>query len=232
MRPAALALLLFSISVHAQTSGDWIAGRHYTVLPAALPTDARRGEVEVIEVFSYTCIHCYRLEPQLREWLRQKPDYIHFTRLSAVWDDQRRALTHLHYVVEAVGRPDLQSEILESLHRDPKSLFTAGDAEETYRQQLAFAAKYGIDAGKFKKAYGSQAVLAKVSRAAALLISYRIENTPTMVINGKYTVSPGQARDGNKAYGRDDFTPLLKVTSDLAAREHRAMASATAARQP
>jgi thiol:disulfide interchange protein DsbA len=221
--------LLISVLWGTSAQAQWVAGQHYTVLDSPQLPALHPGEVEVVEVFSYTCSHCYALEPYLAQWLQKKPSYVHFTRLSAVWDDRRRSLTRLHYALDVLRRPDVQSAAFEALHKDRNALYDKDEAE-TYRLQLAFAKEHGINAPEFEKAYRSAAVEANVKRAEELLLTYRIEKTPTLVINGKYTITPEQARTGQPGAQRGDFTRLLAVASDLAAQEHQATQAIAAAR--
>ena len=45
--------------------GRWQAGKNYTVLVPAQPTNVGPGKIEVIEVFWYGCPHCYELDTYL-----------------------------------------------------------------------------------------------------------------------------------------------------------------------
>ena len=43
------------------------------------------GKVEVLEVFSAGCPHCYALEPTIRQWLKTKPSYVQYVRVPVMW---------------------------------------------------------------------------------------------------------------------------------------------------
>ena len=58
----------------------FIEGLHYFKLP--VPVETRdRAKIEVVEVFSYNCPHCYYLEPALGTWLAVQFDDVDFYRL-------------------------------------------------------------------------------------------------------------------------------------------------------
>jgi thiol:disulfide interchange protein DsbA len=218
----ASALLVVVSMVANSEAGRWQPGLHYTVLKTPQPTSVRPGEVEVVEVLSYTCSACYSFDPFVTAWLKQKPAYVRFTRVPAVWDENRRGITRMYYALEALGRADLHSAILELLHKN-KQAFNSSNATDAYKLHAAFAQRNGVDISAFRKAYESTEVGAKVNRAELLLRGYRIEHTPTMVINGKFTSTLLQAQgDPPDSYAPVDYQRLLSLTTDLAAAEQRA----------
>ena len=49
-----------------QKQGSFVAGEHYVVLDRPVPT-RDNSKVEVVELFSYGCPHCYEFEPLVKE---------------------------------------------------------------------------------------------------------------------------------------------------------------------
>ena len=43
--------------------GGFKDGSDYRRLARPVPVDAAAGQIEVLEFFSYSCVHCYRFEP-------------------------------------------------------------------------------------------------------------------------------------------------------------------------
>jgi thiol:disulfide interchange protein DsbA len=82
-----------------------------------------------------------------------------------------------------------------------------------------FVAKQGVDRAKFKAAYNSFAMQSKVTRAKQMVRSYKIEGTPTLIVDGKYIVSGKQP---------DDMVAALKEVIALARKAHSATVSAPA----
>ena len=55
--------LLLPLPAHAQLR--WQEGQHFKVLPQPAPVSVPAGKIEVTEVFSYGCIHCFRAKDQI-----------------------------------------------------------------------------------------------------------------------------------------------------------------------
>ena len=64
---------------------QYLAGQHYTVLETPVAT-ASSAVVEVVEVFSYMCIHCYTFDPMLSKWQEEQDESVDFVRLPAVFN--------------------------------------------------------------------------------------------------------------------------------------------------
>ena len=59
----AVAIMAFSPASFAAVA----EGKDYTVLREAQPSEAK-GKVEVVEVFSYACPHCFEMHPRIEAW--------------------------------------------------------------------------------------------------------------------------------------------------------------------
>ena len=68
------------------TTGRFELGVHYLRLSPTQPTSSNPDQVEVAEVFWYGCPHCYDFEPYLARWSEQKPEYVSFVRIPALWN--------------------------------------------------------------------------------------------------------------------------------------------------
>ncbi len=64
-------------------SASIVEGFEYKRIVPAQQTQAPAGKVEVVELFWYGCSHCYRFEPSLQKWLKNKPDDVVFLRIPA-----------------------------------------------------------------------------------------------------------------------------------------------------
>jgi thiol:disulfide interchange protein DsbA len=70
--------------------------------------------------------------------------------------------------------------------------------------------KNGVDAKKFMATLKSFGVQSKTRRATQLTAAYRIDGTPAMAVEGRYTVSAEQARS------RDGMLETVSYLVDLA----------------
>jgi len=189
------------------------AGKHYTVLTPAQPTSTDPGKVEVAEVFMFGCPACAGFEPRLQAWLERKPDYINFVRVPVQWESHPESPIHAraYYTAEALGKlEEIEGPFFNEFHAN-------GNRLDTEEKLAAFFAQHGVDAATFKSAFNSFAVNAKVKRAGELVGRYRVQSTPTVVINGKY-LSGGQQAGSYEAW--------FAIIEDLAAREHAASSPA------
>jgi protein dithiol oxidoreductase (disulfide-forming) len=191
--------------------GRWKAGTNYTPIVPAQTTGVSAGKVEVIEFFWYGCGHCYALEPYIQSWMKNKPDYIEFVRVPAMWGPVHRAHAHLFYTLEALGRSDLHPKVFETIHQRGNML-VANDENRSLALGEDFAKANGIDAEAFRKAYASFSVNSNLQRAEELTRRYRVDNVPQMAVNGKYVTDVTKA--GNQSN-------LLSLINDLAASERR-----------
>jgi thiol:disulfide interchange protein DsbA len=192
-------------------AGKWVAGTNYKVLSPAQPTDAPPGKIEVIEFFWYGCPHCYVLEPYIENWLKDKPAYIEFKRVPAMFGEVHRAHARLFYTLQALGKVDeLNGKVFERIHQQRDPLYAPEDDKGTLQDQLQFAKANGISEADFLGAYNSFGVQANLQQADDLMRRDRIDGVPSIVIAGKYESDVGMA--GSQAN-------LIQLTNDLAAAE-------------
>jgi protein dithiol oxidoreductase (disulfide-forming) len=191
--------------------GRWKAGVNYDPVVPEQPTSVAPDKVEVIEFMWLGCPHCYALEPTILTWLKGKPAYIVFVRVPVAWDALHRAHAQLFYTLTALGRPELIEKAFDTIQLQRNPLIGASDAE-SLRIGQAWAAQQGVSATDFAGAWNSAAVSAQLERAEDLVLRYRIQAVPAVVINGKYKTDVAKA--GNAAN-------LTQLIDDLAASEHR-----------
>jgi thiol:disulfide interchange protein DsbA len=158
----------------------------YNELKPPQPTEAG-GKIEVIEFFWYGCIHCYNLEPALEGWLKQLPPDAQFRRVPAVFNPRWEHDARIFYAFEALGLlQKLHRPFFDAIHQD--RLRT--DDPKALAQWLQ---KQGVDAQKFTDVMKSFSVHSKTQRAKLMTAGYRIDGTPSMAVDGRYTVSAGDA---------------------------------------
>ena len=164
--------------------------------PLQVETD---GKIEVLEFFWYGCIHCYNLEPPLESWLKNLPPDVHFRRVPAVFNERWGHDAAIFYTFEALGVLDkLHRPFFDAIHRD--RLRT--DSPPALDQWLE---KNGIEPRRFNDTMKSFSVQSKLRRATQLTLSYRIDGTPAMAVQGRYTVSADQGRSQKGMLDTVDF---------------------------
>ncbi|HDY84934.1 hypothetical protein LCGC14_0470850 [marine sediment metagenome] len=164
----------------------YVEGVHYKPTAQRLATNDDKV-VEVVELFSYSCPHCFHLDPLVEEWKKTLPKNVAFSRVPAIFRDSWLELARVFYAAEATGNLDkLHLVIFNAIHVDKRRL-------ETESQLLDFVAEQGIDRDTFEKAMNSFSVKAKVKKALLMSQTSGITGVPSMIVNGKYIVDAPMA---------------------------------------
>ncbi len=160
----------------------------YSTLPQEQHT-YNPGKIEVAEFFWYGCPHCYNLEPFIETWLKKKPADVAFVRIPAILDDDWARDAAIFYAFDAMGMLDkLHRPLFDAIHRS--RLRTNSSA--AFNEWLE---KNGVEPKKFEAVIKSPSVDTAVKRAVRLTSAYRVDGTPMMAVQGKYTISARQAGD-------------------------------------
>lgn len=193
---AGIFLLALAFGGHAQ---QYEAGVHYQPLPVPVQT-ANNDAIEVVEVFSYACVHCYNFDPLLATWVAQHGSGVDFRRTPAIFNPTWEQLAQAYYTAQALGVTDrLHGALFEAIHvtgqdvRDPEVL-----AELFYEQAE-------VDPVQFAKVFASFGVRSKVQQATARGRAYRVTSVPSLIVNGKYRVDGRMAGGSAKMLDVADF---------------------------
>jgi len=203
-----MLLLLPTLALAAgDSSNDYTVGKDYSLVTPPLPGDDE-GKVQVVELFWYGCPHCYRFESYIHDWEKNKPDYVEFVRVPAIFNNPRWELdARAYYTAEVLGVMDkFHTRFFNAIHLERKHMTNKDDIRD-------FFAGIGVDNKTFDETFDSFAVQSKVRRAADLTHQYGISGVPSVAVAGKYLV------DGPMAKSYDN---LLRIVDALAAKEHAA----------
>jgi thiol:disulfide interchange protein DsbA len=167
-------------------------GAEYVQLASPQPVQAVGKKVEVVEFFMYHCPHCYVLEPYLAEWVKKQGDKILFKRVHMPYSGANDPEAHLYLTLEAMGKlEEMHSKVFNAIHVERIRM----SKDEVV---IDWAAKNGLDKGKFTEAWNSFGVLTKLKRLPAVLNAYKIDSVPTLVVDGRYMTSPSLVDAANK----------------------------------
>lgn len=202
---AALALTMW-LPAAAQPRAP-VEGVDYAVIADGQPWQALDGKIEVVEVFSYGCVHCFHFQKHVDAWRAKAPRDVRFTYLPAAFSagdnfargffvaqDQRLDARSHHAVFSAVHETAV-------LPRSGASIdaIAAFYVSQGARSQARFAA-----------AMASPATDEKLNAARAFAARSGVEGTPTLIINGRYRVMGRRMED------------ILAVADQLIERERAA----------
>jgi thiol:disulfide interchange protein DsbA len=177
---AGIILSLATLLITDVPSGEFVEGEHYTLLET--PRRIRGDKIEVMEFFSYGCIHCYNLDDDLEDWVEDHQDRITFVRTPVVtnplWQNYGRA----YYAMIELGMLEQNHvRLFRELHDGKKVLSSASSLGE-------LLASGEVTQQSFETAYASFAVNQQIARADVLARRFKIASVPGLVVNGKYLV--------------------------------------------
>jgi len=180
-RSLVIALALAPLAARAQ-------GRpQYTELRPPLPVETT-GKIEVIEFFWYGYPHCYSLEPVLEAWAKKLPADVQLRLVPAVFNERWGHDATIYYTLDAMGVVErVHSALFDAIHRD----HLRTDDPQALNQWLQ---RNNVDTKKFAETFRSFGVQSKTRRAAQQTLAYKIDGTPAMAVQGRYTVSAEQGR--------------------------------------
>lgn len=98
-----LALCMGSVAIAAEP----VEGKDYVLVKPVAPSSSEK--IEVVDFFSYTCGHCFRLSPLIEEWAKKIPADVTLVRSPVAWDESSEFLARVYFTFDAMGR-------LEDLH--------------------------------------------------------------------------------------------------------------------
>ena len=147
--------------------------------PQPTPND---GKIEVLEFFSYGCIHCANLEPPLESWAAKLPPDVKFVRVPSGLNLMGVDEISVFHTLEAMGELErLHKKIFEALHNERVML----GHKPTF---LKWIEKQGISPQKYETVEKSFSVQTKVMRGRNLMSQYKVNSTPVVVVDGRTQV--------------------------------------------
>lgn len=157
-------------------------GVDYQIIDPPHPLAASPGQVEVAEVFSYTCIHCARLETLTPAWKETLPPQVNFV-YAPMSHGAFEPIARGFYAAQAMGVLDqTHAGMFKALAEQQK--LGAGRIDDIAR----LYGELGVDADALKATASSFAVNTQIARGQRALARWAIEGTPTIVVAGKYRV--------------------------------------------
>ncbi len=170
-------------------------GVDYQTLSAPQPVQATGKKVEVIEFFAYHCPACNMLEPTLNQWVKKQGDNIVMRRIHLPFQGPADPEAHLFLTLEAMGKlEEYHPRVFQAVHVQRQRLMKDD-------QIIEWAVKNGLDRAKFMETWNSFGVTTKLRRLGQVSGNYKVTGTPTIIIDGKYVVSPAQVGEANKLRG-------------------------------
>ena len=155
-------------------------GTDFVRLPRPAPVQSTAGQVEVVEFFAYTCIHCHNFEPIFDTWIKKQPAHVVVRRTPVAFSPAFVPMQRLYYALEAMDLVDkLHAKVFQAIHEERQPLTTPAAIVD-------WVAKQGVDRARFTEVYNSGPTGEKAASAAKLQDAYGVEGTPALGVAGRY----------------------------------------------
>ncbi len=159
----------------------------------------RPGVIEVTEVFSYGCVYCNRAIPLMEKIKKSLPANARLGYLPASFNSAESwpMFQRVYYTAVALGlMPKMHDAVYSAVWTSKELAVVEADGRRLKSPQptledaaKVFAKKAGIKPEQFLATAKSFAVDANCRRADQLVKVYRVDGTPTLIVNGHYRVN-------------------------------------------
>jgi thiol:disulfide interchange protein DsbA len=186
-----LSLLFVGLAITAACSAgpadtaaapEYTEGTQYVATDTAQRLDPKAGKVEVVEVFSYGCIHCAHYEPKVEQLEKELPKGVVFHAIPAAFNDAWLPYAQAYYASKKLGVSEKShAALFKAIHEDHYPIHTIDELGDWY------AANFAVDKAKFiALATKDEGIHQQILADAKLIQAWGIDGTPTVVVDGKY----------------------------------------------
>ena len=195
--------LVFVLMGAAAADTPWTEGRNYFLINPARPPAVGAGKVEVTEVFSYGCPACNLFVPEMHKLKKALPANAVLTYIPASfnpaedWPMFQKAFFTAQMLgvaeqahdamFDAVWKTGELGIIDQASQRIKDPLPSIDDAARFYNRVA------GTPVDKFLNTAKSFGVDTKIRVAEETIVAYRVDRTPTLVVNGRYRLTTESA---------------------------------------
>jgi thiol:disulfide interchange protein DsbA len=218
---AALGMLALAVAMPTHGAEQWTEGVNYFLIQPARAPSLPAGKVRVTEVFSYACPACNIFQPTMHKLKQAMPANVVVDYLPAAFNTAEDwPMFQLAYVTAQILGVDQQTHdamfdavwkggdlsITDSTRGLKSRMPSIEDAAKFYNQHA------GVPVDKFIATSKSFSADLKVRTDEELMMAYKVDRTPTIVVNGKYRMQV------ESAGGNDQLIDLVKY---LVAKESK-----------
>ncbi len=178
----AIAIVIYfsTMVVTDVPDGNFVEGRHYQVL--AEPGKVRGRKDEVMEFFSYGCVHCFNFDPEIESWVKENADTVKFVRTPVLGSNLWRLYGQTYFTMQELG-------ILEENHvRFFADIHTARRNLASLDTVAAWFEGKGTTEAAFRQAFESENVKRRLAKADTLSRAYKVASVPSVVVNAKHLI--------------------------------------------
>jgi thiol:disulfide interchange protein DsbA len=224
-RPVLLGLLLLGFAPSGYCAANWVQGTNYFLIRPAQTPSVAPGKIEVTEAFSYACPACNRFYPVVDRLRAALPANAELDFVAAAFrpDEDWPMFQRAYYTAQSL---DIDKRTHDAMF---DAVWKTGELAvfDTRTQRIKvpapsiedaarfYARVAGVKPETFIATAASFGVDVKLRQAEQLMRAEQIDETPTIVVNGKYRITVASAG------GDEQLIELVKwlVAQESASRE-------------
>ncbi|MFT4796936.1 MAG: thiol:disulfide interchange protein DsbA [Candidatus Azotimanducaceae bacterium] len=193
---------LTTLVLTESSSEGFVEGEHYVLIDD--PQRIRGDKIEVMEFFSYGCIHCYNFDDEIEAWAAEHQDIVSFKQTPAVANELWRNYGRAYYTMESLGiLEDGHTLMFKQVHDARRNLKSAEDI-------AGVLAINGVTEEAFIRTFQDRATEQKLVRADQMARRFKVATVPSLVVHGKYHI---------RVTGSIGFSRMLDVADFLIQKE-------------
>lgn len=186
------------------STSDGLKSSQYRELKSPQPTEDE-NRIEVVEIFLYSCPHCYEFEPEVAAWKKQLSEDVLFRQMPATFGPNGENMAKAFYTAKSLKVLDTMHPVLfDAIHKRGMKLASVDEIKSLFTAN-------GVDGKDFDNHFNSFEVDSKFRLASRMQINYGITAVPALVVNGKYRTSARLVGGSNQ--------DALNVVDKLVAKE-------------
>ncbi|ARG98795.1 thiol:disulfide interchange protein DsbA/DsbL [Legionella micdadei] len=180
---------------------EFVAGKDYELISGVNETPAPSNhKTPVTEFFSYGCPWCYRIEPALESWVKQKGETIQFSRVPVIFHKDWAYYAKAYYTAHLLN---LESKLNPLLF---KTIQEKDNSMNSNQAMVDFFTAQGVDPTTAKSAFeNSTTIDMQINEGTALMARYRVNGVPAFVIANQYKTDLQMAKGQERLLKILDF---------------------------
>lgn len=155
-------------------------GIEYQRISPVRPLDPSARRIQVVEVFSYACPHCYEFQPYAEQLRNGLPSNADFVRLPAVFWAQWEPFARAFFTAEHFGVAGKANDALFD------AIWVKHEQLGSLVQLARFYARFGVRPERFLAVARSARITAEVQHAERLEQDWGVNGTPAIVVDGAW----------------------------------------------
>ena len=204
-----LAIGIFALGAYVSVDdgGEVNLNEDYLLIEDAKPR--RKGDpIEVIEYFSYACVHCKNFDPIIEEWAEEQAEDVVFIRKPTTFSPIYAVLAQSYFALEATGAlEENHNRIFRAIHDAGRQFLTADMVGD-------YVDGRGVSKDEFIRAFNSPDVRDAMRNVDREQRQFKVTGTPSLAVAGKYMVGM-----------RGGMRRALRVVDEVIAMEREADAA-------